>query len=396
VTLSTLYPNSVQPNHGIFVETRLRELIAGGEVESRVIAPVPWFPVSHESLGRYGEYGRVPVREERYGLRVDHPRYVAIPKVGIHWAPKLLARGSLPAFLKLRADGYDFDVIDAHYFYPDGVAAAILGRQLRRPVVVTARGSDINEIAEFGRPRAAIRRAGQEAAAVIAVSRELAEKMIGLGIDSSKVRVLRNGVDLQRFQPLDGRLSRSKLGLGDAPTIASVGNLVALKGHDLVIDCLASLPGVQLLIVGRGEQETMLRARAKRLGVLDRIRFMGQLPQSELVHVYSAIDMLVHASSQEGWANVLLEAMACGAPVVATDVGAASDLIRAPEAGEVVLVRTPAALASAIRKLLDDPPSRLATRRYAEHFSWDETTRGQLEIFHSLLNGSQATVKPCG
>src|SRR5215470_9281912 len=170
VTFSTLYPNAVQPAHGIFVETRLRHLLASRQVESRVVAPVPWFPSGFTVFGRYGEYSRVPRAERRYGISVAHPRYVAIPKVGMRCAPALLARGALPALLRLRAEGYDFDAIDAHYFYPDGVAASALGRRLGCPVVITARGDDIDVIAALPGARAAIRRAAQNAAAIIAVS----------------------------------------------------------------------------------------------------------------------------------------------------------------------------------------------------------------------------------
>jgi teichuronic acid biosynthesis glycosyltransferase TuaC len=384
-TFSTLYPNEANPSHGIFVETRLRHLIASGAVRSRVIAPVPWFPFRHKSFGRYAEYARVPPKEYREHIEVFHPRYLSIPKVGMSLAPKQLAWGAQRSCERLRAEGYDFDVIDAHYFYPDGVAAAIIGKRLNRPVVITARGSDLNHVAEFPRPRALISWAAHQAAALITVSKALKDKLVQIGVEANKVHVLRNGVDLQHFRPIDRAKARANLELGDLPVLASVGNLVPEKGHELVIEALTRLPRAHLLIVGQGVQNSALRSLANKLKVADRVRFLGLLSPSELVEVYGATDVLVLASSREGWANVLLEAMACGTPVVATKVGAATEVIRAPEAGIVVSERTSEALAQGIFYLLRSPPARSATRRYAEQFSWEATTQGQIALFESVI-----------
>jgi hypothetical protein len=146
---STLYPSAPRPSHGVFVETRLRELLRSGQVEARVVAPVPWFPSTHPRWGDYARMAATPRQETRHGIDVRHPRYPVIPKVGMDWAPALLARSARPALERVRAEGFDFDLIDAHYFYPDGVAAVALGRALGRPVTVTARGTDINLIPQY-------------------------------------------------------------------------------------------------------------------------------------------------------------------------------------------------------------------------------------------------------
>src|SRR5688572_15378770 len=122
LTFSTLYPNAARPIHGIFVETRLRELLASGQVESKVVAPVPWFPIRHAAFGDYARHASVPAEERRHGVEVLHPRYPLIPKLGMTAAPLLLAQAMKPTIRKL-LQRYDFDAIDAHYLYPDGVAA---------------------------------------------------------------------------------------------------------------------------------------------------------------------------------------------------------------------------------------------------------------------------------
>jgi glycosyltransferase involved in cell wall biosynthesis len=181
------------------VETRLRQLVASGQVQSTVVAPVPWFPFTHSVFGRYSAHARAPRAETRHGLEILHPRFLVLPKVGVTLAPFLLYRAVLPV-VECQIRERAFDLIDAHYFYPDGVAAVMLGRRLNVPVVVTARGTDINLIAEYRLPRRMIRWAARHAAAVIAVSRALKEKLVALGTDAERVHVLRNGVD-RVFRP---------------------------------------------------------------------------------------------------------------------------------------------------------------------------------------------------
>jgi len=154
---STLYPSSVRPGHGIFVETRLRELLQSGQVATQVVAPVPWFPSTNPRYGDYARMAATPAQEVHNGISVLHPRYLLPPKVGMSLAPFLLALGALPTLKKIIRSGFDFDVIDAHYYYPDGVAAALLARYFNKPLVVTARGSDVNLIANFAVPRSLMR-----------------------------------------------------------------------------------------------------------------------------------------------------------------------------------------------------------------------------------------------
>ena len=387
LTVTSLYPNEVQPNHGIFVENRLRRIV-GGAIEARVVAPVPWFPFTAGAFGRYARFARVPREETRCGIRVLHPRFPSIPKVGMSVAP-LLMYAALERFVRGGGLGrYDFDLIDAHYFYPDGVAAALLGRRYGKPVVVTARGSDINLIAQYAIPRRQIIWAARKAAAVIAVSEALKERMVDLGIDPDRIFVLRNGVDLDAFQPKGTRSLRSEA--EGAPILLSVGNLVAGKGHDLAIRALTLLDGAELQIVGEGPLRASLEALAQSLSVGQRVRFLGRVPHERLTEVYGAADALILASAREGWPNVLLEAMACGTPVVATKVGGIPEIVKSSPAGVLVEERSPEAIASAVEGLLAAPPPRAATRAYAEQFGWQETIDAQRQLYHRLVVGRRS------
>jgi len=384
LTFTTLYPNAVTPQRGIFVETRLRKLIAAGDISASVVAPVPWFPFSARCFGRYADLARVSHFETRFGIAVEHPRYPSLPKIGMNMAPSLLYRWTLPVLARHLAGGHDFDLIDAHYLYPDGVAAVALGRALARPVVLTARGSDLYTLARFPIPRRLMLRAARQAAGLIAVSEALRARLVELGVEESRIAVLRNGVDLELFHPTPRDASRTESRL-TGPVFLSVGNLVPLKGHDIAIAALARIPGATLLIVGSGPERARLERLARTLAVSERVRFLGSLPQGDLPGVYSAADALILASSHEGWPNVLLEAMACGTPVVVNNFDSAGEIVRNQAAGRIMATRSPEAAASALAALLANPPSREATRRYAEGFGWDDTVRAQKAVYAAAL-----------
>jgi len=385
LTFSTLFPNADCPSHGIFVETRLKQLLTSGQVESRVLAPVPWFPLRHPRFGKYAAFARCPKQELRSGIEVRHPSYPVIPKFGMSIAPYLLYRSAKSAVQRMMDEGYDFDLIDAHYFYPDGVAAILLGRYFNKPVVITARGSDINLFPQFLLPRLWIRWAINRAAALITVCEALRQSLLELGASPERVKTLRNGVDVELFRPVEREAQRKRLGLTGF-TLFSVGTLTTVKGHDLTISALQQLPEVGLIIAGGGSERNNLEALAERLGVAERVSFVGILPQAELVDYYNAADALVLASSREGWANVLLESMACGTPVIASRVGGTPEVVAAREAGILMRTRDVEGLVAAVVQLQRDYPDRAATRRYAERFGWGETTAGQLNLFRAVLD----------
>ena len=382
---TTLYPNASMPNHGVFVENRLKAYLRKYDADVRVIAPAPWFPSRSERFGRYSAWARAPRHEFRAGLAIDHPRYLLPPKIGMNYVPHSLEKCFFRAASDLIEGGWNFDLIDAHYFFPDGVALANVAKRLGKPVVITARGTDVNRIPDFPKPRRRIIDAAHMADAVITVADALRDALIDLGAPAAKITTLRNGVDLKRFAPQDRQTARKNLGV-DGPVIVSVGHLVERKGHHHVIEALRDIDGATLLIAGDGEERKALEALAKTLNVADRVRFLGAVPHSEIASVYAAADLLVLASAREGWANVLLEAMACGTPVVATDVWGAREVVKTPAAGRLAQAGDVASIVGAVKEILNCPPDRDATRAYAEGFSWDETVDGMNEIFRALTD----------
>ncbi|MEM6809174.1 MAG: glycosyltransferase [Pseudomonadota bacterium] len=392
LVFSSLFPNAAQPTKGVFVQARLRQLLGSSDLDATVVAPVPWFPFKSDRFGEYGAFARAPREETQYGIRVLHPRYPVIPKVGMSIAPWLMARAVMPTIRRLHA-AHAFDLIDAHYVYPDGVAATAIARELGLPNTMTARGTDITLIPNYERPRRQILRAAQQCGAVISVCEALKRDMTALGVDPDKITVLRNGVDLEFFRPNDTAAAAPREG---RRRLVSVGYLIERKRHHLAIDALAQLPDCDLRIAGTGPLRGELERRARAAGVHDRVEFLGQQSQQQLVDLYNDADCLLLMSSREGMANVILESLACGTPVVATNVGGADEVLTAPVAGQLVDDISAAGIASRARGVLDAAVSRGAVRAFAERFSWQATSAGQLKIFNALLAGQDAPVSRAG
>jgi teichuronic acid biosynthesis glycosyltransferase TuaC len=380
LTFTTLFPNSRQPNHGVFVENRLRHLVRTGQVEATVLAPVSWL------LRRKAA---IPAEEQRHGLHVCHPVWTPVPAIGMSVSPGLLYISAARALSRLKKEGRRFDIIDAHYFYPDGVAAIWLGRTFNLPVVITARGSDVTQFPSYAIPRRLIQMAAGEAQAIITVSAGLRDALVDLGVSPGKVRVLRNGVDLEMFKPIEPDLARRSFGVGKR-TLVSVGSLIERKGHHRTIAALVELPGWQLLIAGDGPERNGLKLLAKRLGVSDRVTLLGSIPHADLSALYSAADLSILASSREGWANVLLESMACGTPVIASPIPGNPEVVQNPDAGLIAVENTSTGLANAVKVWEAAPRARILTRLYAERFGWDSTSAGQIALFKDVIGRSRS------
>jgi teichuronic acid biosynthesis glycosyltransferase TuaC len=356
---------------------------------------VPWFPSRSARFGDRALHARAPAVETRHGIEIRHPRYPVIPKIGMSLAPWLLYRAMLPQLIRLRAEGYHFDAIDAHYLYPDGVAATWIGRHFGLPVVITGRGTDVTLIPHYRLPRRLIQAAMRDASALITVSAALKERLIALGAPAEKVTVLRNGVETGLFRPPQDRAAaRSALGWREK-TLISVGGLIERKGHHRTIEAMRQLPDFDLVIVGEGPERARLSALITRFGLSQRVKLLGPRPHTELPALYGAADASVLASSREGWANVLLESMACGTPVIAANIAGNAEVVRTPAAGAIHEPNTPDGIAACVRRLFATAPDRAATRSYAEAFSWDATTAGQLAVFRRIITAQPTSTLSC-
>lgn len=370
LTLATLFPNPSQPTLGVFVERQTLGLAALPDVALEVVSPVglpPW-PLSLHP--HYRPRAGLPLEEVWKGLRVYRPRFRSVPRIGDRGAARAMATALLPLLRDIR-ERVPFDVIDAEFFWPDGPAAMHLSQALGVPYSVKARGADIHYWGRRSGIGEQVAEAGREAAGLLAVSQALKQDMAELGMPESKIRVHHTGVDLERFRPVDRTAAKAQLGVG-GPVLVTAGALIPRKGQSFVIEALRALPDASLLLVGNGPDRAELERLARPLG--ERVRFVGNRPHEELPTYLAAADIMVLPSSSEGLANVWVEALACGTPVVITGVGGAGEVLDRPEAGRIV-ARDPAAIAQAVRAILADPPDREAVRAAAARFTWDANAK---------------------
>jgi glycosyltransferase involved in cell wall biosynthesis len=390
VVFSSLYPNAAMPQFGLFVHRRV-EAVARRGVAVRVVAPVPWAPPVLP-VSRWRDWARVPASERLGKISITHPRYPHVPGPGMYAQATCLYRATLPHLRALRRE-FDFQLIDAHYIYPDGVAAVQLARALGVPCVLTARGSDINVLPRHEMVKRQITMALRRADATIGVSRALADAMRDLGAPPDRLLVVPNGIDRDVFHYGDRQAARQKLGIyDDERMLLSVGNLNELKGHALVIEAVARLQarGVRASyhIIGAGEEEARLEAKIESLGLRGRVHLLGNIPNERLRPWYQAASVFVLASSREGWPNVLNEALACGTPVVATKVGGVPEIIRHGTNG-LLMERSPEAIADAIQAALSYEWDRRALAAAAARTSWTDVAERLVGLFAKLTGELQ-------
>ncbi|MDE2436274.1 MAG: glycosyltransferase [Sphingomonadales bacterium] len=370
LSLSTLYPNVLTPNFGVFVERQMQAVAKRGDADLVMVNPlgIPPFPLSLHP--RYRALGRLPSTEERGGVSLLRPHFALIPGIGAHRNARAEAGAVLPIARDLHA-AKPFDVIDAQFFYPDGPAAIAVGAALGLPVSIKARGADIHHWGTIPATREQVVTAGRAAQGLLAVSQGLVDDMVAMGMPRDKIAVHRTGLNADLFRPYDRRLCRDQLGLPrEVPVLATVGALIPRKGQAFAIEALASIPDAILILAGTGADESALRSLAERLGLAERVRFLGAVPHGDLPIVLNAADIFVLPTASEGLANAWVEALACGTPVVTTPIPGARELITNPAWGRLVQ-RDAAAIASATRELLAERPSPEAVREAVAGFSWD-------------------------
>ncbi|MCF8107523.1 MAG: glycosyltransferase [Desulfohalobiaceae bacterium] len=387
LVFTTVYPNQAQPGLGVFVRERMKRVAARHQME--VIAPVPWFPLAR--VLKAGYRPRVPRLEEQDGIRVHHPRFFSVPGLFKCLDGLFVFLSVLITVLRLRKS-FPFELIDAHFAYPDGLAAILLGKVLHVPVTVTLRGT-IVPLSAYLLRRFQIRWVLKQADRVIAVSGSLKAKALEIG-PQRDIRVIPNGVDTDRFYPVPPQEARQELGLDQqARILVSVGGLVRRKGFHRVLEVLPDLveshADLQYVIIGgpsvEGDIGPELEDQANRLGLNGRVRFTGPLPPDQVRTWLNAADLFCLGTSNEGWANVLMESLACGTPVVATDVGGNAEIVSRQELGIIVPFGDSAKLRQALIDCLSSKWDHEAILAHSRSRSWEKVADEVVEVLASSL-----------
>lgn len=387
VVFSTLFPSSAQPTAGLFIRERMFRV--GRELPIVVIAPRPWFPLQGLiRLIRPGFRPPEPRHERQESVDVYQPRFLSVPGLAKSLDGILLALSLYWPMKRLQAR-FGFNVIDSHFGYPDGYAAVMLGRWLKCPVTITLRGTEVRHARDKAL-RPLLIKALNGAERIITVSDSLRRLALELGVAPERAQVVANGVDAEKFYPADRAAMRARFRLpADARVLVTVGGLVERKGIHRVIELLPVLmqrfPELHYVVIGgasaEGDWGPRLRQQAQALGLCERVHFLGTLRPEALREPLSAADVFVLSTRNEGWANVLLEAMACGLPVVTTDVGGNAEVVAHSGLGTVVPFDDAPALQQALSEALARQWDRDAIISYARDNGWDKRIGLLHEIF---------------
>jgi glycosyltransferase involved in cell wall biosynthesis len=385
VTFTNLFPSAALPTHGIFVWERMHRVAAESGLSWCVVAPVPQVAWLFRR-GSYRRWAEVPDRETWQGVSIEHPRYRHWPGFSQRGQADAMADGARATIAKLAAQGPI--VLDAHYLWPDGVAAATLAGELGVPFTLTARGTDLNVIAREAAIGARIAQAARAALQCCAVSRALGDRFAEVaGLPRERILDVRNGVDLERFRPGDQAAARRALGLpANGRLLLGVGRLVPGKGFDVAASALAKLPAdVQFVLVGDGPERAAIAA----IGGA-RVHFLGARAPDDVALSYRACDLFVLPSEREGWPNVVTEALASGLRVVATRVGGIPQILDegSPAGGALGALVAPhdaGAFAAALQRTLAVPGDRAMVRAFAERYGWAEPVALLAKLFRRAL-----------
>lgn len=382
LSFTSLFPNSSNTRHGVFVKNRLIKIMEYYDHNITLISPIPATPFLPGRLNPYRSQSSIAELEQVEVIPVHHPRYTHIPLIGMYFQPWFMYRSAFKLIQKNPEIVKDVKIIDAHYAYPDGVAAVMLARKLSLPSVITVRGSDVNKLPEYLVPRLWLKWAFKRCDWLIPVSKSLSKKIESL--DSKcidKITVIANGVDTKVFNDsavsVDNKIERKTQRL-----LLSVGNLIALKGHHLIIDAIKADETLQLIIIGSGPMESQLLKQIEDMGMGHRVSIKGNIPQNELAAIYTQADLLILASESEGCPNVLLESQACGTPVISTDVGAARDLMVENKTG-LIMLRTPDSIYKTIQKAFS-MDLNISLDEFKETHSWQPKVK-QIESLFRLI-----------
>jgi teichuronic acid biosynthesis glycosyltransferase TuaC len=394
LVIASLFPSANRPVAGLFIRERMFRVAA--RMPLAVISPQPWFPFQGLIRRLKPNYRPPqPNHETQQGIDVWFPRFLSLPGVARWLDGFFMALSCLLLVRRLRRER-GINLLDSHFAYPEGYAATLLGRWLNLPVIITLRGTEV-PLARDPARRKRMLRAIHDASRVFAVADSLKRHVVSLGADPGKIRVVGNGVDCQKFFPIDRAAAREQLGLPrDAKVLVSVGGLVERKGFHRVIellpDLLARFPDLHYLVVGgacpEGDLTQFLKDMVARLGLGERVHFLGAIAPEALHKPLSASDVFVLSTANEGWANVFLEAMGCGLPVVTTDVGGNAEVVCDESLGSITPFGDANALQSAIAAALAREWNSERIIEYARENSWDTRVEILDQEFKALVRVS--------
>ncbi|MCP4545700.1 MAG: glycosyltransferase family 4 protein [bacterium] len=394
VIITNLLPNPVERTRGMFVWQETLRLLK--RYDLRAISPLPWVPAFMRNRPRFAHHV-VPSQADINGFTIEYPRHVVIPRILRSSYGLLLKLGITGVFERLRRE-HKPDFIVAHYAFPDGWAAWRLARRYGIPLIIKVRGSDVNVFTDEASRRKHTLAALRGADHVVAVSRALRNKMIALGLAPDRITVVSNGIDSTRFHPRDRAACRSELNLEPDPFIfLFIGSMRKIKGVFNLIEAFTALPDdlrrqARLVMIGDGELRQEVADRIGALGADSGITLLPPVDHDGIPAWLGAADCLVLPSVMEGYPNVLVEALACERPVIASRVGGIPEIVRDGETGILIPPEEQPLLTGAMRTMLAGFPFDAAAAEAASR-DWEAVADDMSAIIERIVANRQGGVQ---
>ena len=378
IAITNLFPNSLNPTKGLFNYQQLKAL-RQQSVEVTVIAPIPWH-----------HFSKLPEREIIDGFNVYHPRYFVMPKIGRSLYGFLFTMSLLPKIKKLYKE-LKFDMILSTWAYPDAFGSYLIAKALKKSIVIKIHGTDINLYTRYFLRRKMIAWALSNSDKTISVSDALKEEITKIGVPSNKIVVIPNGINTELFKPMDQLECRRVVGLPlDKKIILYAGNFEYVKGVDMLIDAFGGLLQLRddtlLVLLGDGSFYKKLREKAEVFNMESRVIFAGRIKHDAMRYYMNASDVFCLPSRSEGCPNVVLEAMACGKPVVATKVGGIPELVSDSNFGILVTPENPRYLTDALKEALDKKWDYKEIALHVSKFTWVENAKKLSQVLKDGLS----------
>ncbi|MFB3885575.1 MAG: glycosyltransferase family 4 protein [Thermodesulfobacteriota bacterium] len=407
LVISHMYPSSVDELRGLFIHHHLKALRSAG-VDFKLLRPLPWSPKMLWSLKeKWRHYGEVPKKEWVEDIEVRKIQYIELPIRSYRpFSGVSIFCGLLPYVLKLRKS-FKFNILHAHTITPDGHAAVLLKQVFRVPIVCTVRGSDLNQYPFSSKRMYKITRHILERAdAVITVSNDLARKVRQfVHSDGNEIKhplVIYNGVDSNVFYRYETSYRfRIRAGLGippDGEVLCFVGRCEKEKGvfellHAFMNSC-KYFRDTYLIMIGEGKDYPSFRNEIEKSKLIDRVFFVGAISQKSIPDYLNASDIFVLPSYAEGMANAVYEAMACGLPIITTNVGGMPEVISHGKEGLLSRPQDSRDLEACIIELLKDPGrskemGQRGRNKVKEEFSWEKNAREHLRVYEEVLRRNE-------
>lgn len=388
--VTNLFPTPEDPERGIFTLQLVKKLQELGKVT--VICPLPWFPKAKifSGLKKWYAFSQVPKVYEMEGVTVYSPKYVMLPKVSESWHAFFMGLGLKRCIQQLHQEKH-FDVVNSQWFYPDSVAVDRAIRTLNIPHIATGLGCDVNHDLFDSKKRPQLQQMLENVAAITVVSNELKKVLMDDSIPENKITPIPNGVDTSKFSLLDMTECRNKLDIEKSETIILyVGRLSEEKNVESLIRAFHQLEldeTLKLYLVGDGPMEDVLKSLVHDFKLKDRVIFVGKVEHSQVSTWMGATNYFCLPSIREGCPNVVLEALGCGRPVIASHVGAIPDLVN-DESGVLFDPNSISDIKSCLDVGLSKQWNYSVIAKSVKFLSWEHAAAHYMKVFHSVLKNS--------